>query len=165
MDVSIPIRELQGDLAQPSDTEFGVAVSRYYKDIANGLLEGCLDALKQNSVEHIDLVWCPGAFELPQTVQHMIINNNYSAVIALGTVIRGETFHFELISQSCFDALQEIAIRSGIVVTVGVLTTDTVDQATERSKMGPKNKGREAALAALEMVSLGRLITGNGESR
>ncbi len=158
MEITGPIRELQGELAQPSNAVFGVAVSRYYEDIAIGLLSDCLDVLEENEVEEIDLVWCPGAFELPLTVEQMILNDDYAAVIALGAIIRGETFHFELLSRTCFESLQRIATRSGEVVTVGVLTTDTIEQAEERSKSGPKNKGREAALAALEMASLRRVI-------
>jgi len=158
MEITGPIRELQGELDQPSNAVFGVAVSRYYEDIATGLLSDCLDVLEENGVEEIDLVWCPGAFELPLTIEQMTLNDDYSAVIALGAIIRGETPHFEFLSHSCFDSLQRIATRMGEVLTVGVLTTDTMEQAKERSAPGPKNKGREAALAALEMASLCRVI-------
>ena len=148
------ISEFKGALVRSKDTQFGVVVSRFNKSITQGLLKGCLETLSSFDVTKINIVWCPGAFELPLAVERMINANRYDAIIALGAVIRGETYHFEAISNAAINGLQEVALRTGVPVALGVITTETLEQARNRSTPGPNHKGKEAALAALEMSDL-----------
>ena len=146
--------EFKGALVRSTDTQFGIVVSRFNKSITKDLLKGCLETLSSYDVSNINIVWCPGAFELPLAVERMINANRYDAVIALGAVIRGETYHFEAISNAAINGLQEVALRTGVPVALGVITTETLEQARVRSTPGPNHKGKEAALAALEMSDL-----------
>ena len=146
--------EFKGALVRSADAQFGVAVSRFNKSITQDLLKGCLETLSLYDVTKINIVWCPGAFELPLAVDRMINASRYDAIIALGAVIRGETYHFEAISNAAINGLQEVALRTGVPVALGVITTETLEQARIRSMPGPNHKGKEAALAALEMSDL-----------
>ncbi len=148
------ISEFRGRLPRYRDTQFGIVVSRFNESITRDLLKGCLETLSLHKVKKIDIAWCPGAFELPLAAKSMISDNRYDAVIALGAVIRGETYHFEAISNSAINGLQEVALRTGVPVALGVITTDNLEQAQIRSTPGPDHKGKEAALAALEMSDL-----------
>lgn len=148
------ISEFRGMLSRYRDTQFGIVVSRFNESITRDLLKGCLETLSLHKVKKIDIAWCPGAFELPLAAKSMISDNRYDAVIALGAVIRGETYHFEAISNSAINGLQEVALRTGVPVALGVITTDNLEQAQIRSTPGPDHKGKEAALAALEMSDL-----------
>lgn len=148
------ISEFKGALVPSTDAQFGIVVSRFNKSITQDLLKGCLETLSSYDVTKINIAWCPGAFELPVAVERMINANRYDAVIALGAVIRGETYHFEAISNAAINGLQEVALRTGVPVALGVITTETLEQARNRSTPGPNHKGKEAALAALEMSDL-----------
>ena len=148
------ISEFKGALIRSTDAQFGVVVSRFNKSITQDLLKGCLETLSSYNVTKINIVWCPGAFELPLVAERMINADHYEAVIALGAVIRGETYHFEAISNAAINGLQEVALRTGVPVALGVITTETLEQARIRSTPGPNHKGTEAALAALEMSDL-----------
>lgn len=148
------ISEFKGVLVRSADAQFGIVVSRFNKSITQDLLKGCLETLSSYDVTKINIVWCPGAFELPLAVERMINANRYDAVIALGAVIRGETYHFEAISNAAINGLQEVALRTGVPVALGVITTETLEQAGIRSTPGSNHKGIEAALAALEMSDL-----------
>lgn len=150
------IKEYRGKLDQPVDTRFGIVVSRYYKTISDQLLDGCLEVLREHKVDKVDVAWVPGAYELPMGALHMMDHQSYDALIALGAIIRGKTYHFELISQACIRGLSRLSEQSGVYVSLGVITTDNVQQAQVRSAPGPNNKGREAGLAALEMHGLFR---------
>ncbi|MYF41305.1 MAG: 6,7-dimethyl-8-ribityllumazine synthase [Rhodothermaceae bacterium] len=148
------ISEFKGALVRSKDAQFGIVVSQFNESITRDLLNGCLETLSSYDVTKIDIVWCPGAFELPLAVERMINASRYDAVIALGAVIRGETYHFEAISNAAINGLQEVALRTGVPVALGVITTETLEQARNRSTPGPNHKGKEAALAALEMSDL-----------
>lgn len=148
------ISEFKGAPIGSTDVQFGVVVSRFNKSITQDLLKGCLETLSSYNVTKINVVWCPGAFELPLAVERMINADHYDAIIALGAVIRGETYHFEAISNAAINGLQEVALRTGVPVALGVITTETLEQARRRSMPGPNHKGTEAALAALEMRDL-----------
>ncbi len=148
------ISEFKGAPIGSTDVQFGVVVSRFNKSITQDLLKGCLETLSSYNVTKINVVWCPGAFELPLAVERMINADHYDAIIALGAVIRGETYHFEAISNAAINGLQEVALRTGVPVALGVITTETLEQARKRSTPGPNHKGTEAALAALEMSDL-----------
>ena len=148
------ISEFRGALVRSKDAQFGIVVSQFNESITRDLLDGCLETLSSYDVTKIDIVWCPGAFELPLAIERMINASRYDAVIALGAVIRGETYHFEAISNAAINGLQEVALRTGVPVALGVITTETLEQARNRSTPGPNHKGKEAALAALKMSDL-----------
>ncbi|MDW8221184.1 MAG: 6,7-dimethyl-8-ribityllumazine synthase [Bacteroidota bacterium] len=135
---------------------FGIVVSRWNSFIVSKLLEGALDALRRHSVpdEQIALAYCPGSFEIPLVTKRMAESKKYNAVIALGAVIRGSTPHFEYIAAEVTKGVAHVALETGVPCIFGVLTTDTLEQAIERSGTKAGNKGFEAAMAAIEMASL-----------
>lgn len=143
-----------------SGIRVAVAVSRFNELITHRLLEGALGALRQHGVaeEHVTVAWVPGAFELPTACRWLADRADVDAVVALGAVIRGETSHFDHICAEAARGLGAVARESGKPVTFGVLTCETTTQAMERSGPEVGNKGAEAALAALEMVSLRRRL-------
>lgn len=135
----------------------GVAAARFNGAITLRLLEGVLSALDEAGLERRDVVlgWAPGAFELPLLAQKMIeAPRPVDAVITLGAVIRGDTGHYDLVAGECARGIQDVQLRTGVPVVFGVLTTENLDQALVRSLPDETNKGREAALTALEMISL-----------
>lgn len=131
-----------------------VAVARFNPRVTELMWQGCQAALEEHGVEDITLVRVPGAFELPLTCRWLAASGRFEAVIALGAVVRGETAHFDFISAECARGLGQVGLDSGIPVAFGVLTPETGEQALERADPARKNKGREAALAALEMMAL-----------
>ncbi len=152
---SLPsVNIITGDLDQPENARFGIVVSRYNESITQGLLDGCLEVLSLHQVKNIDVAWCPGAIELPLVADQMIRSNIYDALIALGAIIRGQTYHFELISDTTARGIQAVGLNTGIPLALGVIATNNEEEAQQRSKPNLKNKGREAGLAALEMAGL-----------
>jgi 6,7-dimethyl-8-ribityllumazine synthase len=133
-----------------------IVVSRYNESITKNLLAGALGALAERGVadEQIDVAWVPGAFEIPLVAERMANSGRYQAVICLGAVIRGETTHDQHINRAVSVGLGQAGLRSGVPVLFGVLTCDTLEQAIHRSGGNVGNKGRECALAALEMIDL-----------
>lgn len=133
-----------------------IAVSRFNPEITDLLLKGCKCALIELGVAERDLVvvYVPGAWELPLACKSLAASGRYHAIIALGAVVRGETAHFNLISGECVRGLQQVGLETGVPVSLGVLTPDNVDQGLERADPARRDKGREAALAALEMAAL-----------
>ena len=143
-----------------NDARIAVVASRYNDYIVERLIRGCLESLGSGGVteENITLVRAPGAFELPAVAGRLARLKKYDAVIALGAVIRGETPHFDYICNECAHGLAKIAIKMDLPVIFGVLTVDNVQQAEDRSGDEESNKGSEAALTAIEMISLLRKI-------
>ncbi len=142
---------------QPDATaSFAVVVSRYNESITSKLLDGAVTTLTAAGMadESIDVVWVPGAWEIPLVAQQLAGSGRYAAVICLGAVIRGETSHDEHINRAVSLGLTEASLASGVPVTFGVLTCNTVEQAIHRSGGNVGNKGQESATAALEMVGL-----------
>jgi len=138
----------------------GVACARFNGGITWRLLQGALQGLDEGRVDRDDVrvAWAPGAFELPLVARAFAASESVDAVVCLGAVIRGETGHYDFVAGECAAGLQRVQVDWGLPVVFGVLTTDTVDQAMERSGPDPGNKGREAAAAAIEMHRLlGRL--------
>lgn len=135
-----------------------IVAARFNGGITLRLLEGALGALDGAGVarEGVTVAWAPGAFELPFAAKALIQTGGTDAVIALGAVIRGETGHYDFVAGQCAQGLQAVQLETGVPVVFGVLTTDTVAQALVRSRDDDANKGREAALTALEMVALVR---------
>lgn len=135
---------------------FGLVVSRFNGAITERLLEGAVDCIDRHGgrAEHREVVRVPGTWEMPVAVKWMVESGRFDAVIALGTVIRGGTPHFEYVAGEVAKGVASVALSAGIPVTFGVLTTETIDQAIERAGTKHGNKGFDAALAAIEMVSL-----------
>lgn len=153
------IKTLEGDYLA-SDARFAIAASRFNDYVVERLISGAVDTLVRHGVsrERIHLARVPGAFELPLAAQQLANSGRYDAVIALGVVIRGGTPHFEYIAGACTQGLSTVALQVNLPVSFGVLTVDSVEQAVERSGAKAGNKGSDAALGALEMVSLSRRI-------
>ena len=141
---------------QSADGKFVLLVSRWNSFVVEHLKEGPRDPLRRHGVDdgQITVVYAPGAFEMPLVAQKLARSGNYDAIIALGAVIRGGTPHFEYVAGECTKGLAQVAMDAGIPVTFGVLAVDSIEQAIERSGTKAGNKGAEAALTALEMVSL-----------
>jgi len=134
----------------------GLLVSRFNSFVSDRLVEGAIDALLRHGGEKddINIVRVPGAFEIPPTAKQMAESGRYDAVVCLGAVIRGATPHFEYVSAEVSKGVASVSIDSGIPVTFGVLTTDTIEQAIERAGSKAGNKGFDAAVAAIEMANL-----------
>ena len=137
-------------------------MSRFNGFIVERLLSGALETLRKHGVEdrEISIIKVPGAFELPLAVKTMAESENYDAIIALGAVIRGGTAHFEYVAGECVKGISHVGLTLGLPVSFGVLTVDTIEQAIERAGSKAGNKGEEAALSAMEMLSLMRQIKG-----
>ena len=148
------VRVIEGDL-QGQGVKVSIVVSRFNGFITDRLLEGALDALRRHGVEEkgITVVRVPGSFEIPLVVRRAA-GQKVDAVIALGALIRGGTPHFDYLSAEVTKGVAQVMLETGIPVSFGVLTTDTVEQAIERAGAKAGNKGAEAAQSALEMVSL-----------
>lgn len=136
--------------------KFGIVVSRWNQFVVNKLLEGAIDALIRHGAtdEDITVAYCPGAFEIPLITLKMAETKKFDAIIAVGAVIRGSTPHFEYIAAEVTKGIAHINLSTGIPCIYGVLTTDSIEQAIERSGSKAGNKGFEAAMSAIEMVSL-----------
>lgn len=133
-----------------------VVVSRFNESVTVPLAEGAVSALVTQGVlfDDIDVMWVPGAWEIPVAVRHAMATGRYDAAVALGAVIRGDTPHFDIVAGECARGLMDIARDIDVPVTLGVLTTDTLAQAEARAGGEHGNKGADAALAALEMLDL-----------
>jgi len=155
------LRELQGS-PQAAGYRFAIVVSRFNPEITDGLLTGARDALAQAGVrdDDVTLVRVPGAFELPVAAQRLAESGRVDAVICLGCLIKGDTMHFEYIADAATRGISQVGLETGVPVAFGVLTTLTDEQAEVRARPGDGNKGREAALAAVEMATLLRAIDG-----
>ncbi|BBB28349.1 6,7-dimethyl-8-ribityllumazine synthase [Neptunomonas japonica] len=151
----MPVQIIEGDFVS-ADGNYAIVVGRFNAFVVESLLEGALDTLKRHGVkeENIRVVRVPGAFEVPLVVQKIAQQKKDDAIIALGAVIRGGTPHFEYVSAESSKGVAQVAMDSGIPVANGILTVNSIEQAIERSGTKAGNKGAEAALSALEMVSL-----------
>jgi 6,7-dimethyl-8-ribityllumazine synthase len=135
---------------------FGVVVSRFNDFITSNLLTGALDVFSQYGIDEDDLkiLKVPGAFEIPQAAKKLCSIGNFDAIVCLGAVIRGETSHFDYICAEASRGVGQVGLEFNVPVLFGVLTTENLEQAEARSGSGSSNKGREAALAAIEMATL-----------
>ena len=142
---------------------FGIVVSRWNAFITERLLDGALDTLRRHGADieaAVDVARVPGAFEVPLVARRMAGSGRYDAVICLGCLIRGSTPHFDYIASQCSSGIGQAALNSGVPVTFGVITTETIEQAIERAGTKAGNKGAEAAGAAIEMANLLRALPG-----
>lgn len=135
---------------------FGVIASRFNDFMTKELVGGCLDTLMRHGVDSADItvVWVPGAFEIPAVVGKMAQSKKYDALICLGTIIRGATPHFDFVASEAAKGVAKVSMDAGLPVIFGVITADTIEQAIERSGSKDGNKGRDAAVSAIEMANL-----------
>jgi 6,7-dimethyl-8-ribityllumazine synthase len=140
--------------------KFGVVVSRFNEFFSKKLLEGAQDALLRHGVNEADIevAWTPGSFEIPLIAQKLAETKKYNAVICLGAVIRGGTPHFDYIAGEVTKGIAQVNLSTGVPVIYGVITTDTLEQAVERSGSKAGNKGFDAAVSAIEMANLVKSI-------
>jgi len=138
----------------------GIVVSRFNHLLSVRLLEGCAATLRERGCAEEDLhvAWVPGAFEIPLAARAMARSGRYDVLVTLGSVIRGGTPHFDYVCRGVTDGVRQVMLETGVPVAFGVLTTDDVDQALERTGGAAGNKGAEAALAAVEMAHLVQVL-------
>lgn len=144
----------------PQNIRVGIVIARFNEFINQKLLQGALDNLIRHGVkeEQVDVYWVPGAFEIPFITKKLVETNKYAGVITLGTVIRGATTHYELVSNEVAKGVAHINLTSAIPIMFGVLTTESIEQAIERAGTKAGNKGSEVAQGLLEMISLSQKI-------
>jgi 6,7-dimethyl-8-ribityllumazine synthase len=137
-----------------SGLRFAVVASRFNELITRALLDGALDALRRHGAadDAVDVVWCPGAFEVPLVARTAAATGRYDAVVCLGAVVRGATSHYDYVAGGVASGIQQAMMATGVPVMFGVLTVDTLEQAFERAGTKAGNKGAEAALGAIEMA-------------
>lgn len=153
------IKIVEGDFSAATAT-FTIVVARFNGFVVESLLEGAIDTLKRHGVseDNISVVRVPGAFEMPLATKRVAQSKSCDAIITLGAVIRGGTPHFDFVAGECASGIARISLEENLPIAFGVLTTDTIEQAIERSGTKAGNKGADAAMSALEMVSLMRKL-------
>lgn len=153
------MKTLEGNLIGEG-LRVAVVVSRNNEFVTSRLLSGALDALRRHGVseEAVTVAWVPGGFEIPLAARRLAASGAYDAVVCLGAVIRGDTPHWEYIAGEAARGIARVGEETGVPSVFGVLTTDTVDQAIDRAGTKAGNKGAEAALAAIEMANLLRVL-------
>ncbi|GDX63972.1 6,7-dimethyl-8-ribityllumazine synthase [Chlorobiota bacterium] len=141
---------------ESNSARIAIVAARWNGFIVNNLVQGAFDALKRHGIqeESITLTYCPGCYEIPLITQTMAKSKKYDAIITLGAVIRGATPHFDYVASEVSKGVAQVGLDTGIPCIFGVLTTDTIEQAIERAGTKAGNKGAEAGMAAIEMVSL-----------
>lgn len=149
------IRRIEGDFVA-GNGRFVILAARFNSFIVDRLIEGAVDALRRHGVseDNITIIMAPGAFELPVLARQVLSKRPCDAVIALGAVIRGGTPHFDYVAGECVKGLAHVSLDTSVPIAFGVLTVDSIEQAIERAGTKAGNKGAEAALSALEMVSV-----------
>lgn len=135
---------------------FGLVASRFNDFMTKELVNGCIDTLVRHGAEDKDITvaWVPGAFEVPLVAQKMANTKSFDALICLGTVIRGATPHFDYIAAEVAKGIAKVSLDSGLPVIFGIITADSIEQAIERAGSKDGNKGKDAALSAIEMINL-----------
>ena len=136
--------------------KFGIVVSRFNEFLSAKLLEGAVDTLKRHGTQDsaLDIAWVPGSFEIPVVAQKMAKTKKYDAIICLGAVIRGATPHFDYIANEVAKGVSRISLDTGVPCVFGIITADNLEQAIERAGAKQGNKGRDAAVNAIEMANL-----------
>lgn len=162
-DKSLP-RAIEGQLVAPAGARFAIVASRFNEFIVDRLVDGARDGLVRHGVseEQITTVRVPGAWEISLVAQRLAKSGKFDAVIACGAVIRGSTAHFDYVAGEAARGVAAAAAQSGVPVLFGVITTDDIEQAIERAGSKAGNKGFEAALGAIEMVSLSQKLAAHG---
>jgi len=149
------LKTIEGKLLA-ENLKFAIVAGRFNEFITNKLIGGALDALKRHGTneDNIELVWVPGAFEIPLAAKKIAEQKRFDAVICLGAVIRGATPHFDYVSSEVSKGVANVGLETGVPVIFGVLTTDTIEQAIERAGTKSGNKGFDAAVTAIETANL-----------
>lgn len=149
------VKTVEGQLIAKGK-KFGIVVSRFNDFISKRLLEGAVDTLIRHGAKEneIEAVWTPGAFEIPIVANKLVKSKKYDAVICLGAVIKGSTPHFEYVANEAAKGIAKISLDTGVPVIFGIITAETLEQAIERAGTKDGNKGRDAALSAIEMANL-----------
>ncbi len=149
------MKEVKGSLISQGK-RYGIVISRFNEFISSRLLSGAVDTLLRHGVkeEEIEIYWIPGSFEVPMAASKVAQKKDIDGIICLGTLIRGDTPHFDYIAKEVSKGIAEVSLRSGKPVIFGIITADTLEQAIERAGTKAGNKGRDAALAVIEMVNL-----------
>ncbi|MGK3968751.1 6,7-dimethyl-8-ribityllumazine synthase [Sorangium sp. So ce118] len=157
-------RVIEGNLIVPPGSRFAVVASRFNHFIVDRLVEGALDAIARHggSLERTSIVRVPGAWEMPTVVGRLAHKKGVDAIITLGAVIRGSTPHFDYVAAEVTKGIATVSLQTGVPVTFGVLTTDSIEQAVERAGTKHGNKGWEAAVSAIEMLALGASLDAAG---
>ena len=153
------IRTIEGDLVA-RDLRFAIVAARFNDFVVDALVRGAVDALRRHGAAEklIELVRVPGCYDMPLAVRRLASTRRYDAIVALGAVIRGQTAHFDFVAGECASGLARASQDSGVPVSFGVLTTETLEQAIDRAGAKAGNKGADAAVSAIEMVNLLRRI-------
>ncbi len=150
---------IQGNFTTNGE-KFCIIISRFNEFIGSKLLSGAIDELVRHGIkeETIDVIWTPGAFEIPVIAKKAAQTGKYNAIITLGAVIKGATGHYDFVAAEVSKGVAHVSLETGIPVIFGVLTTDNLEQAIERAGTKAGNKGSEAAKTAIEMANLTKLI-------
>jgi 6,7-dimethyl-8-ribityllumazine synthase len=146
-------KTFQGDLTAKGK-KFAIVVSRFNSLISESLLSGALDCLERHGADSVDVIKVPGAFEIPFAARKAALAKKYDAIICTGAVIRGNTPHFEYIAAETTKGIAHVSLETGVYISFGVITADTIEQAVERAGTKAGNKGFDAALAAIEMLNV-----------
>jgi len=143
-----------------TDLKIGIVVSRFNEFLTAKLLSGAMDGLKRHGVseEDIDVAWVPGVFEVPFITKKMADTKKYDEIIGLGTVIRGATSHYDYVCNEAAKGIANVGLTTGVPVMFGIVTTENIEQAIERSGTKAGNKGYDAAVSAIEMANLSRMF-------
>ena len=146
----------EGNVVAKKDTKICIIAARFNEFIVSKLVSGAIDGLVRHDVaeDNIDTVWVPGAFEIPVIAKKVAKSGKYDAVICLGTVIRGETSHYDYVCAEVSKGIAQVSLEAELPVMFGILTTDTIEQAVTRAGTKAGNKGYDCALGAIEMVNL-----------
>ncbi|MFT7558295.1 MAG: 6,7-dimethyl-8-ribityllumazine synthase [Flavobacteriales bacterium] len=149
------VNVIEGDF-QNASGKYAILVTRWNSFVVEHLKDGAIDTLRRHGINEtdIDVIYAPGAFELPLAAQQVAATKKYVAIIALGAVIRGSTPHFDYVAGECTKGLAQVSLNASLPISFGVLTVDSIEQAIERSGTKAGNKGVEAATTVIEMVSL-----------
>ncbi len=152
-------RELRGEL-RGDGLRLALIVSRFNEPVTNRLLQGARRALAEHGVrdDDVDLVWVPGAFEIPFAALRLAESQRYDALVCLGAVIRGQTAHFDFIAAEAARGIAQVGLDTGVPTAFGVITPDNLEQALDRADGSRGNKGYDAALTAIEMANLNRRL-------
>lgn len=146
----------EGKLYAQENDKFCIVIARFNDFIGSKLLEGALDTFKRLGVkdENIDVIWVPGAFEIPLSAKYAANTKKYSAIVTLGAIIKGATSHYDYVCAELSKGIASVSMNSGVPVLFGVLTTDNIEQAIERAGTKAGNKGAQCAQSAIEMANL-----------
>lgn len=150
------VNTFEGKLYANENDRFCIVISRFNDFIGAKLLEGAIDTFKRLNVkeENIDVIWVPGAFEIPLSAKFAAETKKYAAIVTLGAIIRGATTHYDYVCAELSKGIASVSMSSGVPVLFGVLTTDTIEQAVERAGTKAGNKGAQCAQSAIEMANL-----------